>query len=709
MTRPREHTLIDRELSWLSFNGRVLQEAADPTVPLGERLNFLGIFSSNLDEFFRVRVASLRSLLRLKKKRVEELGFSPADVLRDIHQVVSAQQNRFGEIFRNEILPALEKSGIRLLTERELSPDQAATADAWFDDQVAPLLQVEVLGAGTPAPFLRNREVYLVVELWPGEGRSVAGDEPRYALINVPSPPLPRFLALDDEGGRHAVVFLDDVIRRNLHKAFPSNDVGGAWAIKMSRDAELYLEDEFSGDLVQTIRKSLKKRETGMPSRFLYDLQAPWSLIRELGARLDLASEDLVQGARYHNLHDLSDFPRFDRPDLTWPELPPLPHPDLEDAPSLIDAIAERDHLLHFPYQRFDYAIRLMEEAAHDPDVEEIWITLYRVARDSVIAEALIHAAEAGKRVHAFIEVKARFDEATNLAIAERLERAGVHTHYSMPGLKVHCKLALIARREAGGTRLHAWLGTGNFNERTARIYSDSALLTADPAMTSDVRHVFAFLCGESREPSFEHLLVAPFHLRKRFNRLVDAEIDAAKAGKPAGMILKMNSLEDERMIERLYSASAAGVPIDLIVRGICRLVAGEPGLSETIRARSIVGRFLEHSRVYIFENRGDPLCYLASADWMTRNLSRRVEVTFPLLDPDLQQEMRSILDIQLSDNRKARILDAAQTNEYVREPGARPIDAQLETYRFLRAKLAPNPTAGTAKGAFPHDNPVPA
>jgi polyphosphate kinase len=374
--------------------------------------------------------------------------------------------------------------------------------------------------------------------------------------------------------------------------------------------------------------------------------------------------------------------------------LPALPHPALEGEPSIIAAIADRDHLLHFPYQRFDYVIEFLEEAARDPDVEEIWITLYRVARDSAVAEALIHAAEAGKKVTAFVEVKARFDEESNLSWAERMEKAGVRTLYSMPGLKVHAKLALVARREPEGVRHYAYLGTGNFNERTARIYTDLALLTADPRLTEEVRRVFAFLADETSHPQFEHLLVAPFNMRKRVNRLIDGETEAARAGETAGMLLKMNSLEDRKTIDRLYGAAAAGVPVRMIVRGICCMETGVPGLTESVTARSIVDRFLEHARIWIFANGGQPVTYLASADWMTRNLSRRVEVAFPIYDERIDRDILTLIDLQLADNQKARSLDAASRNEFIRDPAAPQVRAQLETYGLLHSMMAaPRPT----------------
>lgn len=700
MTKARAYRFTSRELSWLSFNERVLQEAASPSVPLGERLNFLAIYSSNLDEFFRVRVASLRSLLRLKPKRVERLGINPARVLRRIQRIVSDQQNRFGEIFHHEVVPALALEGIALIDETHVTHDEAMGLRADFASRIAPLIRPIALTSDAPVPFLENRGLHLVVELWSADD-TAHEVWPEHALVPIPSPPLPRFVVLPQRDEpyptRHTsrggpkpnrVLFLDDVVRLNLPALFPNHEVGNAFAVKLSRDAELYLEDEFSGSLVDSIRKGLKKRETGLPCRFLYDPYAPYPLVRKLRERFGLEDEDLVIGGRYHNLHDLADFPCFDRKDLSNPPLPPLPHPVLDSAPSVLAAIARRDHMLHLPYQRFDTVIRMLNEAANDPDVSAIWITLYRLARDSAVARALIAAAEHGKRVTAFVEAKARFDEEANLLWAERLEAAGVRTLYSMPGLKVHAKLALIERAEAGALRRYAYLGTGNFNERTARVYTDHALLTADAELTDEVARVFAFLSGELDEPTFTHLMVAPFDMRKRLYALIEREAVAARAGRRAGIMLKINSLEDPKIIARLYDAGLAGVPIDLIVRGVCCLVPGVPGMSETVRARSIVDRFLEHGRIFVFENGGAPAYWLASADWMSRNLSRRIEVAFPIRDPALQHELRKVLDLSLTDNRKARVLDDGQTNPYVAEDGA-VVRAQHDVYRYFEAELS--------------------
>lgn len=684
-----QYTLENREISWLTFNGRVLQEAEDPSVPLFERLKFLAIYSSNLDEFFRVRVASLRSLLRLKKKSLAKLDFHPARLLKKIHRIVNAQQTRFGQIFQHQILPELEAEGIRLVDESALTEEQAAFAQTYFENEVAGLLGASILKANTKAPFLRNRELYLVTELWPDDDTSdFIALEHTYGLLTIPCPPLPRFVELPSGQGRHAMIFLDDLIRLNLAKVYPGYELGATYAVKLSRDADLYLEDEFEGDLVEKIKKALGKRETGLPTRFLYDYNASYAVIAFLQGYFNLEVEDIVAGGRYHNFSDFFGFPTFDRNDLTNTPLPPLPHPTLEGEPDLFAAIRARDHLIHVPYQKFDYVIRFLEDAAVDPDVESIWMTLYRVAKDSAVARALIQAAEAGKQVTAFVEVKARFDEAPNIEWAERMEQAGVEVLYSMPKLKVHSKLAMVARREEGKERLYAYLGTGNFNEKTARIYTDLGLLTANKRLTKELKRVFAFLLEREGKPSFKHLLVAPFTMRKRFNALVDHEVEQAQAGNEAWMVLKMNSLEDDKMIRRLYEASNAGVKIQLIVRGICCLVPGIPGQSENIDVISIVDRFLEHWRGYVFCHSGDPQFYLASADWMRRNLSRRVEVGFPIYDTTLQQQIRTLLDVQLTDNQKARHIDNELRNRYVISKNGQAIRAQTATYTYFKEQL---------------------
>lgn len=673
----RAYELRNRELSWLSFNARVLQEAADPNVPLMERLSFLAIFSSNLDEFFRVRVASLRSLLRLKKKSVKKLDFTPGRLVRRINTVVSEQQEEFGQIWR-VLVEVLAEQDIHLITEDDLDQAQAEYVSEVFGKEILQHLSPIELKRDADNFFVKNRTIYLASEIWKEHS-----DEPDYRLMEVACPPLPRFISLPARGRKRFVMFIEDVIRACINQVYPSLEVGNSYAIKLSRDADLYLEDEFSGDLVQMIRKSLDKRETGLPTRCLYDPGMPFALVELLKETLSLNSTDLVIGGRYHNLHDLFSFPKFDKQDLVYAPMPPVEHPVLSKEGSIFSTIKRRDQLLHFPYQSYNPVVRFFEEAAVDEHTEQIWASLYRVSSDSAIVKALIEAQKRGKKVTVFVEVKARFDEATNLHWADRMEEAGIDVLYSMPGLKVHAKIAMVVRRERGKRMRYCYLGTGNFNEKTARIYVDEALLTADPRLTKEVERVFKYLNGKNKTPSFEHLLVAPFTMRKRFNEMIEKEIAEAKAGRQAEMVLKMNSLEDEKMIARLYVASQAGVKIRIIVRGICRLVPGIPGQSENIEVTSIVDRFLEHARVYLFHNGGEPRMYLASADWMRRNLSRRIEVGFPIYNRTLFREMKRLLDIQLRDNVKSRIIDAEQTNTYVKSR-RKPVRAQYASYELF-------------------------
>jgi polyphosphate kinase len=490
-------------------------------------------------------------------------------------------------------------------------------------------------------------------------------------------------------GDQHEVIFLDDVIRFNLGRLFPDHDVGRSYAVKLTRDADLHVDDDLEVDLVDAIRDSLKNRETGLPSRFLYDMRAPYVLVHRLQRVLSLSEEDMVLGARYHNLNDYMGFPRFGHTDLSYPPWQALPHPVLDSADSVLAAMRKRDQIIHTPYQSFDHFVRFLDEAAADPDVEELWLSVYRVASDSTVLSALIRAAEAGKQLTVFMEVQARFDEESNLQWAERLEAVGVRTLYPMRGLKVHAKIAMVVRREGSDRRVYAYVGTGNFNEKTAHIYGDHGIFTCDERITGDVEQVFRFLAGEIEEPKTEHLLVAPFTMRKGFNRLIAHEAERATAGEPSGMVLKMNSLEDPKIISRLYDASVAGVPIDIIVRGICRLLPGVPSQSETIRVRSIIDRYLEHARIYSFHHDGEELMYLASADWMKRNLSRRVEVAIPVYDEEVKRQLKALVDLQLADNRKARVIDGTGTNRYASVDVDAPAVRSQEAFRDFVAGLA--------------------
>ncbi len=692
---------LNRELSWLSFNERVLQEAETSTVPLFERVRFLAILSSNLDEFFRVRVASLMSLLELRRKKRKKKGLDPTALLAEIHSAALAQQERFGRVLRDEILPGLRDVGIDLVDEKGIDDERRAIVDDYFAEHVVEHLHPVILERESSPPLLKDHTSYLVAELQPGSGIAMGAAGPELGIVEVPSPPLPRFLSVSGPGDGRCILFLDDVIRMNLHRVFPGHVVAGAYAIKVSRDADLRLDDEFDTELRKAIKKSLSKRETGTPIRFLYDMRSPHAIVTRLTTHFGLREGDLIQGGRYHNLNDLASLPVGNVPDLEFAPMEALAHPAFQGGAQMLDVIRAKDRLFHFPYQSYEYVPRLLQEAAVDPDVDAIWISLYRVARDSEVVKALIKAAENGKDVLAFVEFQARFDEELNLESAERMESAGIRVIHGTREIKVHAKLCLIRRHEGDTTRLYALLSTGNFNEKTARVYSDHALMTADPRLTVEVQRVFRLLTGEEVEgrttssgettaaSDFEHLLVAPDHLRDEFNALIAAEAEAARRGQPAGITAKMNSLQDRGIIDRLYEASAAGVPVRLVIRGICCSRPGVEGLSDSIEATSIVDRFLEHSRMFRFHANGADKLYLGSADWMTRNLNRRVEVTFPIYDPDVRAELLRILDLQCSDNKKARIIDEHQRNAFAREAEAAPVRSQFDTHRYLRELLA--------------------
>lgn len=689
-TRP---TFLHRDLSWLSFNRRVLQESADPSVPLYERLRFLAIFSNNLDEFFRVRVASIQALMNLKHGGAKSLGGQPAKLLRRIHKVVDQQQEEFGEIFRDQLLPALAQQGVTLRYPDNLTAAELSAAQAYFQQEVRPLLQTLPLHGEAP-PFLHNKGLYLAVQLAPPDDiqNDIQPDDiqddiqapPHCMMVSIPSPPLPRFVRLPSaDESSFLFMFLDDVVRLGLPEIFPGQHVLGAWSVKLTRDAELHIDDEFEGDLVEKIRKGLRRRTTGDPARFLFDAEMPKPLRQALRQRLQLGKEEMIRGGRYHNFNDFFTLPNPIGPQLEHPPMPPLPSPTLDRAEGMFDAIAQQDHILHFPYHSYHYVVRFLQEAAVDPATQAIFITLYRVANNSGVVAALIAAAQAGKRVEVFVEIKARFDEEANLQWAEELTLAGAHVTYSIPGMKVHSKLLLIERMEGETMKRYAYLSSGNFNEKTARVYTDHGLFTAAPELTAEVRQVFAFLIKEESEPTFRRLLVAPFTMQKRFQELIDREIAAAVAGKEARIVLKLNSLEEPSMIQKLYQAAAAGVQIELIVRGICCL---NPSLSELrgrIRAISVVDRFLEHARIYIFGTGARQIIYIGSADWMTRNLRRRIEVAFPIDDEAIRQQIVELIGLQLRDNTKARHLDGTHNNHHVRNQ-LEPVRSQMEAYEVV-------------------------
>lgn len=674
----------NRDLSWLSFNHRVLQEAKDERNPLLERLKFLAIFSSNLDEFYRVRVAALRSLIRSKKNKVADLGMESEDLLKKITSIVDKQQEEFGNIFKDQLLPQLSENNIFIINENNLNPKRFEFIQYYFKKKVLDLLNPEKLSTSNKTkPFIENSKIYLAIKV-----KKYRHNRFDHFILKVPIEETSRFIVLPEEE-KHLVIRLEDVIRWNLNQLFPKSEVVHCYSFKLSRDAELYLEDEFDENIVNKIEKSLKKRHSGLPSRFLYDKEMPKSFLNYLLDTLPINSEDLVPGGRYHNFSDFFGFPEPDNTEgLEYPKQPPLNHPAFVKNKKILDIIDEKDVLMHFPYQNYNYVVDFLKEAAEDEDVTEIKITLYRVASNSKVAKALIKAAKNGKKVFVFDEVKARFDEQSNIYWGDKLEKEGVKVLYDYNNLKVHTKIALVTKVIDDVKVNYAYLGTGNFNEKTANIYCDHGLLTKNQDLTKELEKVFDILENGTGECVFNHLLVAPFNLRSSLENMIDREIMLAKKGKNASITFKMNSLEDKKMIKKLYEANNAGVKIKLIIRGICCLIPGVEGMSENIKVTSIIDRYLEHARVYIFNNNGNKEVYVASADCMSRNLNRRVEVGFPIYDKSLRDELLKIIAIQLADNTKARKINQKQTNPYKISNRKVNVRAQYDLYDMLKNKL---------------------
>jgi polyphosphate kinase len=685
MPRP---PLVNREISWLSFNERVLQEALDQTVPIRERLNFIGIVSSNLEEFFRVRVATLQRMVDAGIESNRMVYGTPRKVLKEIHDLVLAQRDRFDAVFA-DLTAELAKENIFIIDEKKLSAGHRAYVQEYFDEAVRPTLVPIILDDLPEFPYLKNGVIYLAVRLLhrKPDGR------PINALLELSTDLLPRFLVLPPVGEKKYVIMLDDVVRFGMKDIFALFDIEGAdaYTIKVTRDAELDIDDDVTSSMLEKISKSIKKRSVGSPVRLVYDRTMPPDLLEFILKKAGLRKLDnVIGGGRYHNARDFVSFPDVFPPALKYEPQPPIRHPALKESRSVMAAIRKGDVLLHLPYQSFDHVIDLLREAAIDPRVRSISMTLYRVARDSRVINALISAIRNGKKVTVQLELQARFDEEANINWTRKLEEEGARLIGAVGGLKVHAKLALISRREEGKTVDYAVIGTGNFNESTAKAYADHVLMTADPRVTDEVRKVFSFLETNYRTYQYRRLMVSPFDMRRRFHKLVQREMRNARSGGPAYIDAKLNSLVDLDMIELLYTASRAGVKIRLIVRGICSLVPGVAGTSENIKVISIVDRYLEHSRIFFFCNGGSERCYLSTADWMTRNLDHRVEVTVPVLDAALSEELRYYFNLQLRDTSKARVIDEAQTNQYRR--GQRNHRAQVEIYRWLsRASSHPS------------------
>lgn len=673
---------FNRDLSWLSFNKRILQEAANPDVPLYERVKFLAIYSSNLDEFFRVRVASIRSIINIDKKKINKrLSDDPRAVLDAILNEVNNQQDDFGRIKREMIIPALKKEGIILYREETPLKNHKAAINHYFKSRILSYLQPHILtGRKTRKVFLENRQLYFVVDL------INLKHEKEYALINIPSNFLERFIKLPSIDGIHYFIAIDDIIRENLDFLFQNYKIRGCYSIKLNRDAELNIDDEYSGDLVRKIQKQISKRNLGVPSRFLYDAAMPNEMVEYLKSRFELDEDDMMAGGRYHNMNDLFGLKNPLSPKLEYEYQEPLKIKSIEKHISIFEAIDKSDLMMHFPYQSYDYVLRFFNEAALDPKVKQIKATFYRIAPESFICNALISAAVNGKKVTVFVELKARFDEQNNLKWAEKMKAAGIKIIYSMPGLKVHAKVAVISRKNNKGENVnYGYFGTGNFNEKTAAIYADQALLSRNDKMTDELNQLFLFL-EKQEAPNFESLLVSQFNILGRLEFLIDREIKNAKEGKEALIIIKLNNLQHQGMIKKLYEASNAGVKVDMIVRSICCLMPGVEGMSENITVHRIVDQYLEHSRVFYFYNNGDDELYQGSADWMNRNLERRIEVVFPILKKEFKEQILKMLELQLNDNVKGVIFDSELNNVPIQTQSKSKVRSQIDFYEYLKA-----------------------
>ena len=685
------HKYFKRDISWLSFNYRVLLEAEDETLPIYERIKFLSIYSSNLEEFYEIRVAEHRGVI-MKKNFTEESGAEAEETLAEITEEVNRQQREYYRIF-SKVLQELNRQDIYLYQDSRPEPFHEEFVHNFFNEEVFPFLSPVMIQAGDIRTFIRDRRLYLVIRMMKKSKRMADPDyvpDYYYALMKIPYAKVPRFIELPTHEGKHYIMFIDDIIRANLSSIFPGYVVESCYSIKISRDADIYLDDEKGGNIVENIRKKVKKRKIGALSRFMYDSNMPDDFLAFICNAFGITTDDLVLGGRYNNLQDLIKLPNPRGKELEQQVPSPMRVPFLDEMGSVFRAVKKRDILLHFPYQSFDYLIRFLMEAAFDPKVDEIKITQYRVAENSAVINTLISAAQNGKKVTVFVELKARFDEENNMSTAERMEQAGIRIIYSIPGLKVHAKVAVILRKDTEDgckRRDFAYLSTGNFNEKTARIYSDMALLTSNAELITDINKVFAVLEGKLAGPTFRHLLVARFNMVPELTRMIHREIEHVKAGRKGRIVLKMNGLHDQNMINELYNASENGVEIDLIVRGICCLVPNRP-FSANIKVTRIVDMFLEHSRIWYFYNDGEEELFLTSADWMRRNLNRRIETAFPILNAEIKRNIIDILNIQLQDNVKACLIDEHLHNNFKRDGNPVKVRAQLAVYEYLKNKI---------------------
>lgn len=673
---------IPKEISWLSFNERVLQEADNREVPLLDRFKFLGIYSNNLDEYFRVRVAGLKRLAALGSRSKEVLGYSPKSTLKKIHEIVLSQSGKFEKIYSG-LLHELEKHKTYIINEKQLNEEQSAFVRDYFHREVRTRLMPFLIEKESKLPNLTDDAIYLAIYLVGQE----SGKE-KFALLEIPTNVLPRFILLPEKDDGKYLIFLDDIIRLGLEEIFFIFNFSSisAYTIKLTKDAEFELIEDISENYIDKLSKSLQQRKRGSPVRFIYDRKIPADLLKILTKKLNFGPDDaIIPGDRYHNFKDFMNFPNPGKKKLFGDPLIPILHRDIQPQKSILSAIKKKDIMLFFPYHSFDHFIDLLREASIDPYVTSIQITLYRLARNSSVINALLNAVRNGKYVVTVVELQARFDEEANILWGNKLREEGVKVIYGVPGLKVHSKLCLITRQKNDITQRYAAVGTGNFNEDTARVYTDLLLLTTNKKITNEVYKAFNFFSVNYKKDNYYHLVLSPFFLRNKIIQLIENEIKNAASGEKAYINMKLNNITDSEIIDLLYTASNAGVRIRLIVRGMFSLVTGVKKLSEKIDAISIVDRLLEHSRFFIFCNQGDEQIFISSADLMTRNLDHRIEVTCPVFDKNIKYEIRKLFDIQWCDNVKARILDPSLSNHFVSQGKNSPDHSQTEVYNWIK------------------------
>lgn len=679
-----KNSYINRELSWLQFNARVLQEAADKDVPLIERLRFIGIFSNNLDEFFKVRYATIKRIDQAGKGGKSQLGgIKASELLTQITETVIEHQTTSLDILSN-IHKQLAKEKIHIINETQIVDFHHNFIKNYFFQEVSPGLVTIVLNDSVELPLLKDSAAYLAVNMNLNSGGK------QYALLEI-SKSMNRFVVLPEYNGENHIIMVDDLIRYCLKDIFNIFDYKSisAHMIKITRDGELDFDSDLSKSFMAKISDSVKDRQIGEPVRFVYDKTLDDQTLKYLMDKMGIDSKDsVIPGGRYHNRRDYMSFPSLGREDLLYDKIDPLPVKGLSVNGSIFKTIAEKDYMLHTPYNTFSYIVKFLRESALDPNVETIKITIYRLAQISHVASSLINAAKNGKKVTVSIELRARFDEEANIEYSEQMQSAGVKMLFGVTGLKVHSKMCVIERKEDSKLRRYGFVSTGNFNESTAQFYTDFTLLTSDQKLLKDVNKVFNFLEVNYKINRYKHIITSPHYTHTKLFALIDNEIENAKQNKPAFMKIKMNSISSYKMIDKLYEASNAGVKIQMIVRGICCLVPGVKEMSENIEVISVVDKFLEHTRLYIFGNNNDPKIYISSADWMTRNIENRVEVSCPIYQENIKAELQDIFEIYWSDNVKARIINQKQDNAYRKKNSKKEVRSQFAVYDYYEKKL---------------------